>query len=338
MKIKLYMCGGEKPKSEFSLGVGYLKANSSADVQIVKHPSELKECDMIGLSSAAQGIKEVLMILKSAKIPIIIGGQITLWKPLQNYPFKHIVVGEGERPFQMIIDGSSKRIFKHIVVDDIDTLKFPERGNCNKIVPIITSRGCPWNCHFCSSTKFWKTTRYHSPKYFMSEVEYILKRYSKAATLYILDDLFVSNAERFYEIANLWLGQSMYKRLKISSFIRSNTFTLEMAKTMKKMNFCNVRFGAESGSNRILKLLNKQSTVEMHQRTIDICNQVGLHVGASFMREIPGETAEDIKATRDFIDRNKGKFQVQGNYHFKPFPGTPFYGGEDIRRISMRVR
>ena len=78
MKIKLYVCGGERGTSEYCLGVGYLKSNCSADIEIVKSSDELKDCDLIGLSSTASSLKEAVKIAGSTKIPVAIGGQGTL--------------------------------------------------------------------------------------------------------------------------------------------------------------------------------------------------------------------------------------------------------------------
>ena len=104
------------------------------------------------------------------------------------------------------------------------------------------------------------------------------------------------------------------------------------------MGFTSIRFGAESGSDRMLKVLNKQTTVAHHQRTIDIANRLGLPVGASFMHDLPGETENDRALTAKFIASNKGRMQMRGNYKFRAFPGTKFYDGEDLLSIDMRVR
>jgi len=339
MKIKLYQCGGERPKSEYALGIGYLKSNCKFDVKIVHEKKDLNNCDIIGLSSNAWGVSEAVDILNSCDIPIIIGGQATLWKDLEKYNFKYIVKGEGELSFNSILNGTeNNKIVQKKNILNIDDLNFPERGECGKVIPILSSRGCPWSCHFCSSTKFWGKVRYHSPEYFITEVEYILKKYKKAEVLYILDDLFISDKKRFYKIYELWMKKEFNKKLKLSSFIRSNLFDIDIAKAMQKMGFVDVRFGAESGSNRILKILNKQATVEDHQKTIDICNLIGMNVRASFMYDIPGETEKDRILTRNFKIKNRGKLYQGGSYKFMPFPGTKFYNNQNLLKMDMRVR
>lgn len=341
MKVKLYQCGGEEPVSEYPLGLGYLKSNCvGADIKIVSDRSKLKDCDLIGLSSTVGGLKEAVDILAESKIPVVIGGQGTMWDGLDDYPFKHIVHGEGEVALQLIIDGKCNRL-KHIRcpnMHDLDTLCFPDRGRCGIEVPIFTSRGCPWNCYFCSSQNYWGKTRWHSAEYFLDEVDFIKSRYPQSAALYIMDDLFIVNIPRFEKIYEQWMMDGLNTRFELKAFVRSNCMTLDKAKKMKAMGFRSVRFGAESGSNRVLKLINKQETVEDHQRCVDICKEVGLNVCCSLMQYLPGETIEDRQLTAEFRRKNERCLCISGNYRFQPFPGTHFYNGENPLEGDWRTR
>jgi len=340
MRIKLYLCGGEQPISEYPLGLGYLRANTrGADIQIVADRRDLRDCDLIGLSSNAWGIAEAVDILQTGTVPVVIGGQATLWKGLRDYPFAHIVAGEGEMAFQRIASGESLPHFiEETPIPNLDSLAFPDRGACGDTVPILTARGCPWHCKFCSSKTFWGDVRFHSAAYFMEEVATILDRIPQVQRLYIMDDLFLVNKVRLIQIHQAWMSHGYHKRLRLHGFIRSNTFDLERACLMKEMGFESVRFGAESGSDRVLALLGKQATVADHQRAIDLASQVGLPVGASFMHRIPGETEDDRKLTLEFIQRNADRFTVQGWYAFQAFPGTAFYEGQNPILEDMRVR
>lgn len=338
-KIKFLNCGWENPRfNEWPLGIGFLKTNCNADIELVRDSKDLKNCDYIGLSSNAWGIQEAVQILKKIKnIPIIIGGQCTLWEGLSKFPFKHIIKGEGESALNHIIKHNpSEQIIQLPNIKDIDALKYPERGRCTDTVPIFTSRGCPFNCSFCSSQVFWGNTRFHSAGYFIDEVDFLLKKYPQIKTLYIYDDLFIAHKKRFDEIYEIWMKKGWNKRLKLKSFVRAGVFTLELAKKMKEMGFYEVRFGAESGSDRVLTLLNKGNTVADNQRTIDIARSIDLPVHASFMHHIPGETDEERQMTLDFIKINK--LQVQGWYKFESFPGTKFYVDSDLSKRGMKNR
>lgn len=341
MRIKLFLCGGEEPVSEYPLGLGYLKSNCvGADIDIVKSRDELKDCDLIGLSTTVGGIKEAIEILESTGIPVMVGGQGTMWDGLDDYPFKYIVHGEGEMALQGIIAGKTDGV-KHIRctnIPDLDTLCFPDRGRCAEQVPILTSRGCPFNCYFCSSQNYWGKTRWHSAEYFMDEVDFIKKRYPKSVALYIMDDLFIVNRPRFEKIYEQWMSEGLNKRFELKGFVRSKSMTIEIATKMKGMGFRRVRFGAESGSDRMLKIINKQETVEDHQRCVDICKQVGLNVCASLIQYLPGETVEDRQLTAEFRKKNERYLCISGNYKFQPFPGTHFYDGSSPLVGDWRTR
>lgn len=341
MKIKLFQCGGEKAVSEYPLGLGYLKTNCiGADIEIVNDRNNLKDCDLIGLSATTGGLKEAVDILANTDIPVAIGGQGTMWDGLNDFPFEHIVHGEGEIALQGIIDGKADGA-KHIRctnMPDLDDLCFPDWGRCGIQIPILTSRGCPWNCYYCSSQNYWGKTRWHSAEYFFDEVDFLDVHYPESKILYILDDLFVVNKERFNEIYEGWMMGGLDKRFELKGFVRSDCMTLDKAKKMKDMGFRSVRFGAESGSNRMLKIINKRETVEDHQRCIDICVEVGLNVCASLMQYLPGETVEDRQLTEKFRRKNRRVLCISGNYKFQPFPGTHFYNGEDPLDGDWRCR
>ena len=327
MKVKFYMTGGEEPISEYPLGLGYLKSNCSGDITIVNNRKDLKDCDLIGLSSTVGGLKEAVDIVTSTDIPVAIGGQGTMWDGLADYPFKHIINGEGEKALQSIMDGNTQRLVQFENIKNLDTLCFPERGRCGEEVPILTSRGCPFNCHFCSSQNYWGKTRWHSAEYFLNEVDFVSRRYPDSHVLYIMDDLFIVNLQRFNKIYEEWMMNGLNKRFELKGFVRSRSMTIDIARKMKAMGFRSVRFGAESGSDRMLKMINKQETVADHQRCIDICVEVGLNVCASFIQYLPGETVTDRQLTGLFKKKNNQVLCVSGNYKFQPFPGTFFYDG-----------
>ena len=330
MKIKFYLCHQQSmgKRSQYPLGLGYLLTNCYAETEVVTSPEDLVDCDLIGLSADASGTREAVEIMQATDIPVVVGGHATLWEPLQEYDFAHIVLGEGEVALQQIVDGGAEKVIRAEPIADLDGLRFPERGKCDVVVPVLTSRGCPWSCKFCSSSAFWGNVRYHSPQYFIDEVNYVARYYPRAREIYVIDDLFTASKERFYAIAELWMREGLHRRWRLNSFIRSNTFDFKMGRTMKSMGFRNVRFGLETASDRLLESINKQTTAADHQRVIDICNDLGLPVGYSVLWGLPGETLVDQAMTVNFINKNRQRAQIQGNYQFQAMPGTAFYDGK----------
>ena len=336
------MCGGENPESGVPIGVGYLLTNvQSTELTYCRTRAELDahRWDIVGLSAVAAGIPEAVEIARTKEEPVAIGGQATLWQGLDGLGlFDWIAEGEGE-----IILGelSSLPPGRHRCKTKVklDELNFPERGGLyGGKVPMVTSRGCPWQCQFCSSSQYWGQPQYCSPEYFIAEVEDVLLRYPDARWLYIMDDLFTAIPSRFDRIHDLWMSKGLNKRLGLWSFVRANTFDARQARQMVEMGYRSVRFGAESGSDRVLGLLGKQATVGMNQRAIDVAVEAGMSITCSYMHHIPGETEGERQATLAFIKRNEGKAQVEGYYRFVAFPGTPMYDGASPLEKNMRNR
>jgi len=344
VKIGLYMCGGEKPESGVPLGIGYLLTNThtGAEMTYCRTRAELDAGDwnIIGLSAVASGLPEAVEIARAMPgVPKAIGGQATLWQGLDDLDlFEWIVEGEGETALGNLTQLPNGRHKSHTRVN-LDGLNFPERGELyGGKVPMVTSRGCPWRCRFCSSSQYWGKPRYCSPEYFIAEAEDATEKYPDARWLYIMDDLFTAERGRFDRIHDLWMSKGLNNRLGLWSFVRANTFDARQARQMVEMGYRAVRFGAESGSDRVLEMLGKRATVEMNQRAIDTACEAGLRISCSYMHGVPGETEEERQATLAFIERNKGKALVEGYYRFVAFPGTPMYDGASPLETDMRVR
>ena len=324
--------------SQIPLGIGSLMSNIDAETEFCMDKKDLIDCDWIGLSSGVVGLNEAIEILQSTDIPVIIGGMGCLWGGLQEYPFKHIVTGDGERALNNIIEGRNvPKIVDSMSVVDINKLNFPELGKLNqKVIPIMSSRGCPFNCAFCTSHVYWKGVRYHSAEYVLAEIDYYIDMYPEADEIYLLDDIVTLPPSRFETIYNGWMSRGLNKTHKLRGFVRADTLDFITLKRLQEMGMSFIRFGAESGSNRMLKLLNKRSTVNDYKRVIEWCKELDLPVSASFMYGLPFETPTDIKLTEEFIKETG--IQKGGWYEFKAFPGTALYNGENPLEVDMRVR
>lgn len=348
MNVKLFMCGGEKPISEIPLGIGYMISNTlDARPEYVRNWQELQGADIAGLSTNAWGLAEAFDIGKrlratSPDTRLVLGGQGALWPKLEDFdshPFDNVVHGDGERALQAIVMGHVPyRTTVEKRVDDIDRLKFPERGSCGNSVPIITSRGCPFNCYFCTSRAQWGKPRLRSVENLAAEVEYLVANYPRMTELYILDDLWAYPESRFDGFYDWWMVRNLNKRFSLRGFVRSSMATKKLFVRMKRMGFSRIRFGAETASPRLLKAINKGATVEDHQRAVDLAAEVGLPITASFMHGLPGETKQDLALTSKFLAKNKGKLSREGWYRFRAFPGCKLWNGESPLKHDMKVR
>ncbi|MBU0637726.1 MAG: radical SAM protein [Planctomycetes bacterium] len=213
---------------------------------------------------------------------------------------------------------------------DLDTLPLPVRGR-NHYQPdeavLFTSRGCPFHCTYCATQRYWEKFRRFSAAYVVHELEQIVASMPHVRSVYVLDDLFVADRGRLRELTRMIEQSGLNRRLSFHGFVRSNLVDDELCELLLRMNVRAVRFGAESGSDAVLRRMERggKCTVATHQNAIDVAHRHGLACGASFMLGFPGETRADLQQTFDFIRRNAGRLAVEGCYLTVPFPGTELW-------------
>lgn len=190
-----------------------------------------------------------------------------------------------------------------------------------KATPILTSRGCAFNCVHCISNLLWnRMVRYRSVENVISEIKECVNKYG-IKEFNILDDTFTLDKKRLIEFCE----KIIEKKLNICwiCFSRVNTIDEEMVEIMKKAGCKKISFGLESGSQKILDLMNKNATLEMAEKAINAVRKHGIEVHASFMIGNIGETKETINDTIKFAKR----FDFDNVTFFitAPLPGTRLY-------------
>jgi len=293
---------------------------------------------------------------------LVIGGVhiTTCQKAFEKSPFDLAVIGEGEVPaknlFMTLERGGSpvelSKVPGFIIRDgdniintglseqikNLDDVPIPARDLLNMdfynlpkfsyidsidpIGAIVTSRGCPYACKFCSSSAFWRRTiRFHSAERVVREVKFLYEKY-KYTTMYIFDDLFTINKERLRKIVELLEKENLRGKLKFRVVGRANCFDDETADLLKKMGVTAVTFGFETGSDRLLGFLKGSSvTIKDGLRAIDISKKRGFVVGGFFMAGAPTETAAELEETYEFIKKINLDGSVQC-IQVNAFPGT----------------
>jgi radical SAM superfamily enzyme YgiQ (UPF0313 family) len=349
---------------QFPLGAGYVGAYLEEhldDVEVVvtaEREDILKERpDMVGISSVSQCFNGAMAVAQSVKkelsIPIIIGGyHISSLPHRLPRAFDAGVIGEGEKAMLEIVrlfrddgaldparlasiagicfrDGSGvvKTTPVGEPVNPIDTLPFPKRNISRgaRNIHMFTSRGCVYRCKYCASTLHWEKFRAHSAEYVVRELIHLVDEYD-AKSIFLLDDLFFADKKRLRAIAGLMETEGLIGRFSLHGFITSNLAKRETLTLARHIGFKSMRFGAETGSDRLLKeMKGSWASVESHQRCIDLCRELGLEVRAAFMFGTPGETEEDIKLTYEFLKRNAGALSIDGFYLTTPIPGTAYW-------------
>ena len=170
-----------------------------------------------------------------------------------------------------------------------------------KMLPIMTSRGCPSQCSFCTTARmFGKAFRARSPKSIVDELEWLRDEHGADAFSFY-DDTFTLNTKRAVticeEIKNRKIGLPWDCQTRVS---RVST---ELLATMRDANCQQVFFGVESGCQKILDAVNKGTTVEQNRRAIKMAKDAGLFVAISVIIGYPGETRDMLIQTIDLVKK-----------------------------------
>lgn len=312
--------------------------------QNVKKSIEKFNPDIVGITAVTPLVQDAYRIADMCKemgIRTVMGGVHASILPEEALKRADIVVkGEGEMAMLDIINKEIKSgIVSSPYIKDLDEIPIPARHLVDmdfylripethlvfippntKSCAIITSRGCPYNCTFCHNS--WRGTPYrcNSPERIIEEIKHLINTYGVEALYFVDDNLFL-NKPRLRKICELIKENN----IDIIWACNSRVDNLDM-ETMKLANESGCKqliFGFESGSQRILDILSKGTTVEQNKKAIELCHEVGLLATGSFMIGNPTETVEDIKATQQFIKENKPDFA--GICITTPFPGTKMW-------------
>ena len=201
--------------------------------------------------------------------------------------------------------------------------RFTSRNLSLRTTSIFTARGCPFRCHYCAGPLLGRNrVRYHSPQRIIEEVTELIEKYS-AEALYFAEDMFLANKKRAKVIFDLMKETGISKQIVWMAQLSSNVVDEDFLKRMKEAGCLHVEYGFESGSPRVLKLMNKKSSVPLNLKAARMTKKVGIRFQGNFIVGYPGETEEDFKMTLNFIKKTKPT-NIALNI-FMPLPGTFIY-------------
>jgi len=200
-----------------------------------------------------------------------------------------------------------------------------------KILPIITSRGCPFQCSFCVTSRMvGKKFRARSPKSVVDELEW-LKNEHGAEAFCFYDDALTLDRKRIIEICDEIKNRKIGVPWDCQT--RADLVSREILGKMTDAGCQLVSFGVESGSTQQLKAMGKGTTVEQNENAISWAKEAGLLVAISMVIGYPGETVETLKETLDFIDRVRP--DVVYLCTAAPYPGTALY--ELVKNLGWKM-
>jgi radical SAM superfamily enzyme YgiQ (UPF0313 family) len=187
-------------------------------------------------------------------------------------------------------------------------------------VSLITARGCPYKCNWCSHTVFGHTHRRRSPEDVVEEVAWIRERYNPDQ-LWYADDVLTIHPRWFLQYAALLKERGLYFPFECIS--RADRLKEETIEALAGMGCYRLWIGAESGSQRILDAMQRQADVSDIQQKTKMLQAKGIEVGMFIMLGYDGEEVSDIEATVEHLKKsNPDVFLTTVAY---PIKGTKYY-------------
>ena len=289
--------------------------------------------------------------------PLVCGGPHPTVAPLEalSHGFDFSIVGEGEETLIELADGlDGKRDLRSVrslvfrdttgalqlnpsrgFLLDLDALAKPADaldlfdprwyGSERTVAPagLLSSRGCPAACTFCSNNVTGRRFRYRSPALIREEIEAFQASAGLVAFTFF-DDSFAVGRRRVHELCEVLAA--LPRRVQWTCTAHPSHLDREVLRTMKAAGCGGVDIGMESGDPEQLLRIGKGVTVERVLEVLQTAKEVGVHCMLNLMFGWPDETPDELRTTVDFIERAAplaAAFNARGV--LVPYPGTEVY-------------
>lgn len=334
---------------------------------------EIPFSPMIGLSINTSYIypafcKRIREIRNQCEILLAGGQHVTLYpkKTMVELDVDYILVGEGEYNLPAIISEcfytalgnkniqnipgvycrnniESAGYSEQLRITDLDQLPFPARHllprediELERRIPysdilstnVITSRGCPYGCQFCGN--IYKGFAFRSAENVKAEIELIIKEFPKIKGIVFMDENLLFHKQHALDI----ISCMRELKLKWTCNARVDGFTLELLPTIRDSGCIEIKYGIESGSQRILNRMRKGISVETMERTLRSTVENGIHTKCFLMFGYPGDNIESANETIEFLERNRDYIDRVNLFSFSPVPNSPIYKSGQCKDYS----
>jgi len=314
--------------------------------------------DIVGISTDTTRFplaSKIAKVVREQGVPVVLGGphaSAEVSEILEKRIADYIIVGEGEKAFLELVEAikngekypkipglaylenGTVRIHPKEFIKNLDEIPFPDRENLlmdryrtkfdgKPATSLITSRGCPFNCEFCSASQFmgflW---RKRSVPNVLEEIKLLVKKYGYGSLIFF-DDNFTLDPKRVIEISEGILKND----LKISWWAFSRADEIlgheDMVEAMAKSGCKMLFIGFESASDETLKEFNKKLSSSIAFDVVRILKKYKIDIFASFILGALSDTRETIKKTVKFA-KKLGASIVQFSI-LTPYPGTRLF-------------
>ena len=197
-----------------------------------------------------------------------------------------------------------------------------------KMTHILVSRGCPYNCYFCGGIN--KNHRYRGAESVYNELVMLKERYDIAGFV-INDENFTINKAKVLDIC-----RAIQKiQLPWSALSRVDTIDEEMVMELAKAGCIELKFGLESGSNTMLREMNKRCTAEQAYDALKLCEKYGIKAKLFLIHGFPGESATTTDETIAFLTENEHLIDRISLFKWTPLPGSYVYRHAERYQINL---
>ncbi|MGC9209351.1 MAG: B12-binding domain-containing radical SAM protein [Nitrososphaeria archaeon] len=344
-----------------------LDVESMSDEEVVRQV-ESASPRVVGMTAFTSTVKTAYRLLNRIKERVsnaltVIGGPHVTFMPeeaLSNPGVDVVAIGEGEETLKEILEaqesgkdlsevrgiayrkdnGEIKMTPPRPYIANLDDIPFPardlvdyERYRFNGVLeaPILTTRGCTFQCTYCSSSEMMgRRYRMRSVQNVIDEIKEVQERY-RVKDIEFIDDTFTLNMKRAIEVMKAIVTERLDVRLSLSS--RVNTINEEVMSYLRKGGTENIYYGIESGSQRVLNLMRKGIKLEQAVDAVSLAKKYGVKVLGSYILGYPGETPEEMDQTIKFsikLNTDYAQYSI-----LTPFPGTPVYYELESRGLIL---
>jgi len=315
--------------------------------------------DVVAISANTPTIDSAFRVSRLVKslrpeTPVVLGGFHGTFLPDEalHPSIDYVVRGEGELPLIELLsflaggetplsavpsvsyrDGRNDVIHNPAGpgVENLDLLPFPARecvilpeGMERKDITsqaILTSRGCPHRCAFCSDRAFWQKVRRRSIENVLDEIEEIVEEFPATKELYFHDGTLTDRRSYLMRLCDGIVDRGF--KLALFGTARFDELDEQLLTCMKKAGFQSLYLGAESGDPDVLASMHKRITPEMIERGLKLVQEAGLQSMVSILVGTPHETEKSLKLTIQLMERiQPTSFDINS---YLPLPGSDYY-------------
>jgi anaerobic magnesium-protoporphyrin IX monomethyl ester cyclase len=275
----------------------------------------LEYFDVVVRGEGEQTMQELLRAYEKATGLNTIAGIV--YRTDSSWPLKGRLIYTPEREFTKELDRISFPARE--LLPNESYIRYGKKKYGYSITTVMSTRGCPFRCEFCSNVVFGGSYRERSPENVVDEIEAALALgYDRIS---FADDVFTMKRDRVIKICREIMRRGLHFNWECLG--RVDTLDYSTALEMKQAGCTRIFFGIESGNEQMLELMNKKITAEEARRAVVDAHQAGLQVGAFFILCYPGDTDDTVLETLHFT--TSLPLDYLGLSMPYPLPGTDLY-------------